>query len=420
MSPWCRHAGTETVRIWAVAIAAGTAAIAVAGYLLTHGRPASDLPEELQKRLGSLGYVEEVTEDPDATRAGVVTHDSDAAHAGVNAYCSTRSREIHLLDMAGEILHTLHLPEAGDGSDCMLEPLGDGRFLALAQPNLVKLGWDSEVVWTSGKRHHHDVAVASNGDIYTLSERPGTLVRGGSPLPIRDHAIVILDANGRLRREIGLAGAFASRIPGWRLGWMRRLQRRDEPGAWPYELASDAYHPNTLQILDRDGPLGRAGDVLICLREMSLVAVVDPATGAIRWSWGPGYLKRPHHPSLLENGNLLIFDNGFGRGWSRIVELDPAKRRIVWSYEADPRESFFSDVRGSAQALPNGNVLITESTKGRVFEITRGGEIVWEFWNPERTEDGTRRQIYRMVRLGPTDLAGAPWLEEGLAARSTR
>ena len=49
---------------------------------------------------------------------------------------------------------------------------------------------------------------------------------------------------------------------------------------------------------------------------------------------------------------------------------------------------FFSAVQGAAQALPNGNVLVTESTKGRVFEVTRDGEIVWEFWNPDRTAAG--------------------------------
>jgi hypothetical protein len=56
-------------------------------------------------------------------------------------------------------------------------------------------------------------------------------------------------------------------------------------------------------------------------------------------------------------------------------------------------------LRGDAQALPNGNVLITESTKGRVLEITRAGEIVWEFWSPTRGEANRRRQIYRMLRL---------------------
>ncbi len=36
---------------------------------------------------------------------------------------------------------------------------------------------------------------------------------------------------------------------------------------------------------------------------------------------------------------------------------------------------------GKQQWLPNGNLLLTESTKGRAFEIDRGGEIVWQHVN---------------------------------------
>ena len=34
--------------------------------------------------------------------------------------------------------------------------------------------------------------------------------------------------------------------------------------------------------------------------------------------------------------------------------------------------------------LKNGNTLITESDFGRAFEITREGDVVWEYYNPHR------------------------------------
>jgi len=48
-----------------------------------------------------------------------------------------------------------------------------------------------------------------------------------------------------------------------------------------------------------------------------------------------------------------------------------------------------------------------------VFEITPDGDIVWEFYNPNRREhpDGSGMQpqaIYRMTRVEPEFLAGAP------------
>jgi hypothetical protein len=37
---------------------------------------------------------------------------------------------------------------------------------------------------------------------------------------------------------------------------------------------------------------------------------------------------------------------------------------------------------GNAQRLPNGNTLVCEASFGRFFEVTKDGEIVWEYVNP--------------------------------------
>jgi len=34
--------------------------------------------------------------------------------------------------------------------------------------------------------------------------------------------------------------------------------------------------------------------------------------------------------------------------------------------------------------LPNDNILISETSGGRAFEVTREKEIVWEYLNPNR------------------------------------
>ncbi|MFH1403496.1 MAG: arylsulfotransferase family protein, partial [Candidatus Altiarchaeota archaeon] len=105
--------------------------------------------------------------------------------------------------------------------------------------------------------------------------------------------------------------------------------------------------------------------------------------------------------------NIMVFDNGRHRCYSRVIELNPITREIVWEYTGTPRESFFTDVVGRAQPLPNGNVLVTEGMKGHVFEITRDKEVVWDYWLPYYDEEGNRYSIYRMRRY-PADKLG--WL----------
>ena len=96
-------------------------------------------------------------------------------------------------------------------------------------------------------------------------------------------------------------------------------------------------------------------------------------------------------------GHLTVFNNGDDRPGERhssveelAVDLDalteggeglaPVER--VWSYVAPEPTSFYSSFISGAERLPNGNTLICEGAKGRLFEVTPGGAIVWEYWNP--------------------------------------
>jgi outer membrane protein assembly factor BamB len=160
----------------------------------------------------------------------------------------------------------------------------------------------------------------------------------------------------------------------------------------------DILHSNHVELMDGSyasrSPLYRDGNVLVSLRNINTIMVFDPETLEIEWLWGPSNLTFQHHPTMLPNGNLLIFDNGSKR--SRVLELDPLTLRLVWQYTDD---SFFSQLRGSVQRLPNGNTLITESDTGHVFEVTPAGERVWEFANPYVDAEGNRAAIWRATRF---------------------
>ena len=101
---------------------------------------------------------------------------------------------------------------------------------------------------------------------------------------------------------------------------------------------------------------------------------------------------------MLPDGNILVYDNGTRREYSRVIEVEPVTGRILWEYKGNPPRTFFSHWQGSAQRLPNGNTLICESTKAVVFEVTRAGKMVWKFWSPE-VRKTRRKRIYRFMRL---------------------
>lgn len=107
-----------------------------------------------------------------------------------------------------------------------------------------------------------------------------------------------------------------------------------------------------------------------------------------------------HKPHMLENGNIFVFDNGTLRGYSRVIELNPLTEQIEWEYTTEPKEDFFSQCIAGAQRLPNGNNLICEGCKGRLFEVTPKKEIVWDFVNPFLAEY-SGKFVYRCLRYSP-------------------
>ena len=118
-------------------------------------------------------------------------------------------------------------------------------------------------------------------------------------------------------------------------------------------------------------------------------------------------LFQQHHthwvaPGLPGAGNILIFNNGLGRGYSTINEIVPpvdgagnysispgvafAPTAPTWTYMTSPTTNFYSSEISGCQRLPNGNTLICEGIKGNLFEVTTAGQIVWRYICPVTSE----------------------------------
>ncbi len=164
----------------------------------------------------------------------------------------------------------------------------------------------------------------------------------------------------------------------------------------------DILHGNTVTFLDHRSPAASpifgAGRILTSAREIDLIAVVDLEEKRALWA-RQGPCKRQHEPLLLDDGRLLIFDNQGGtEGRSRILEIDPTTGEILWRFE---HPLFASPQGGTAERLPGGHTLITSTEQGRAFEVTAGGEVVWEFVSPHRggKDNDLVASLWEMIRL---------------------
>ena len=344
----------------------------------------------------------------------------DPALSGVRVSCAEKIFpgfnlfDGQLMDARGQVLKKWKSRYLG-----LLLP--DWRYVAQAHYGSDKWGmytWDDEVIWEQDFPVHHDIVLTPRQTIITLT-------RETRPYKGRDVDFCVVV-------EFDLEGRELTRWSTWEhLAHLQKFHRPlelDRPRVFflpeperrkagtPRHGHYDYYRLNSFQLLPRtllgqEDRRFRQGNWLISFRHGSMLFILDQDTKKILWhavdNQVKGRLEGPHAPMMLPNGHILIFDNGRYRQWSRLIEIDPRTLRIVWEYSL---KNFYSCDQGYMQKLPNGNLLVTESLRGHVFEITPDKQVVWEYYYHEEVdttdsvdekEPGPWNSIYRMTRYAP-------------------
>jgi len=355
--------------------------------------------DEDRAQLQALGYVDTSREIADRSVAGVIVHDAAAVQPGYRLYSAGAACEADLIDVRGTVVRNWRGKPCSKWSHAQLLP--GGHLLVVGVPSakpgsapepsfLLRQSWDGREVWKLPIRAHHDATYRPDGSILALALASVQNARVYPDGPVVDNPIVRITPRGTPARSTSFLTALKTHV-----GRCRFI----DPVV-PQRGAPDPLHINSILWIDRPDlaarhPIFNRTLVMLSMRHQDCIYLLDWARKKIVWDWGMGELDGPHDATLLENGNVLVFDNGMVRGWSRVLEIDIETGRIVWEYSGAADEPFYTAGRGSSQRLPNGNTLIAESGKGRAFEITKSGRIVWEFFDPRYIDD-RRVAIVRM------------------------
>ena len=343
---------------------------------------------------------------------GLIYHAPQACYPGYTLITTNGGDFANLIDMQGQVCHQWR-SDGGIGygfllpnGHLLLRGIGttvNGRQVVggARTDTLQELDWEGNVVWEyHHPMMHHDFERLPNGNTLVLlfeplAEELAARVRGGN---VAEEPGEML---GDLVQEITPEGEV---VYTWR-SW-DHLDPEQEIICL-LESREEWTHQNSLNVRPE-------GDLLVSFRRVDTVGIVDKQTGAFSWKWGPGEISHQHHLTGLDNGHVLLFDNGChrpGATRSRVLEVDPATSEIAWEYQGDPPISFYSFHISGAERLPNGNTLICEGGPGRVFEVTPDKEIVWEYVNPFAggpttggtlaSASNTPTSMFRAHRYGP-------------------
>ncbi|KAL6240293.1 hypothetical protein RBB50_012799 [Rhinocladiella similis] len=314
---------------------------------------------------------------------------------------------------------------------------GDARGGIYANGTIGLLDWDGNKSWEWGREapgghafQNHDWQVLPNGNWLVLVTVPRA-VEGLGPNVVGDQGLIEVDpidksivwrwSSGDHLDELGLSERG--------MGLLREAVARDPGNSWGCLEMNSATRLGENRWFDNDG----AGllveefhpdNIMVSFRKANVVAIVERASGRIVWRLGPYFdseksgdqhdrilrhnLPRPldqisgqHNPHMIPKGlpgagNVLVFDCQGGAGYpaaplgiyagSRILEVDPVTKHIVWQWTAGeeglPPWAFFSSFVSNAQRLPDGNTLVTEGMQGRLFQVTAAGKVAWEYYSP--------------------------------------
>jgi len=344
---------------------------------------------------------------------GLTWNQPELSTKGYTLVTPSSDQTAYLLDMDGRVVHTWTFETINPGYGRLLDNgnlLMSGSDVNLPEPpedeptkapppfashvtrlggyktTLLEVDWDGNVVWSYENRfQHHDFVRLPNGNTMVpewveLSAELHKKVRGGHRLP-RERLPRLL---GDDLVEIDPAGNEVRRIHTWKLLDPVRDPIHSTKRRWEWT------HVNAIDVND-------AGDIVFSARTNDRVCVIDGTTGELKLKFTDTHGQ--HHVTWVGDDLIQVFDNGVSA--SRVLEICVSTGDIAWKYQSRPMHQFFSNYISGAERLWSGSVLVCEGSSGRIFEVTRDHQVVWEWINPfvnHRANGDPAVGIYRAHR----------------------
>ena len=375
-------------------------------------------------------------------RHGVRVEDSSAVQPGLTFINSFWKGEdgwyagFQLINREGETLHRWRVdrgtlfpdsverrgaPEHKILHGSHLFPNGDVLFNA-EYVGAVRMDACGDVRWQLLEGNHHSITRAEDGTFWIsgLTEELRTKSQQypngypGIDKPVWIDQLHHVSADGTLLNRINVLDLLYSN------NLERYIVKAWQPHAGDQQpRTKDITHLNDVEPLSSsmadEYPLFEAGDLVVSLRKISLVFVVDPDTGEVKWHTSDPLIMQ-HDPDFIGDGWIGIFDNnrnftdrGRMLGGSRIVAVQPHTDSVEIRFPTPTSDLLYTDTQGMWQQLPNDNMLLAEAKAGRILEVAPDGRTIWE-WIIEPYNKSKVSRISEMARhdVSRSDVASWP------------
>ena len=123
--------------------------------------------KQILEELRGLPYLNHVANEQGQEKSGVTIYNKEKASPGLNVYSSRESPEIYLTDLNGNILHKWTPKNYKKNVFSRIDK--DSNLISFGGGNLIKLKWNSNIIWEhKGGSFHHE-ATLNKENIYSLT-----------------------------------------------------------------------------------------------------------------------------------------------------------------------------------------------------------------------------------------------------------
>ena len=397
---------------------------------------------------------------------GLFLNDTSKVYKGYTLFAPKQYHTTYLINNEGRVVHQWSKSTYPPGQSVYLLPNGHILRSCMTPGRLSSGGgeggrieeydWDDNLVWeldfsTDTYMQHHDIHILPNGNIIMLVIEKKTLAECTAagfntanfqldPKTQQLPSIVLPDYVAEVKPTYPKGGTV---VWEWHT-WDHLIQDFD---ATKLNYGTPKQHP---ELVDCDGDTKKLpafwnhmnsidyneqfDQIAMSVRGNSEVWIIDHSTttaeakshaggkrakgGDLLYRWGnpicygagtasdQRYFQqhdvewvKPGYPGA---GNLTCFDNGLGRGgtkiYSTVDEFTPAvdangnysvtvgskflPATYSWFYQADATYPMYSENISGAERLPNGNTIMCSGTIGEFREVTSAGEVVWKYVCP--------------------------------------
>ena len=289
---------------------------------------------------------------------------------------------------------------------------------------MVRLDACGHVLWRFAQRTHHSLDLDDRGHIWTSIRHTRKEPLRGLPAyhpPYEEYTIAEISPGGKLLQEVSIFDLLRENNLTGLL--MMSSVHPDYP-----DTGGDTLHVNDVEVFSAKMKPGRfqPGDVMVSMRGNNAVVVFDLAKRKVRHLSIGGFVRQ-HDPDFLDGDTISVLDNNHiglrAEGIQSRVVIESATtgtQRVAFA--GTPEQPFYTEFMGKHQWLPNGNLLLVETTRGRVLEVDPAGRPVWQFVNlvdagrAGAVSEGTRLPVgytaeffaARRASCGPSTKSSSP------------